>query len=206
MATFTITNLTSEDIYLGDFYAWCRVGTPMVLENRSADEVSGLRVTQEQLAAGNISFVITSTAAELASGLLAPSNTVEARDFQQVAAADVAAPVQVLFKAFAAGVGGSPDDVVVYAAGELPYKMRILDVIGFVDTTVVAATVDVQDEAAGAGTTAATLDFATATGRVTNDTFTGTTVYDTGATKGLFLRRSDDGVAGEVLIYVRRES
>jgi len=206
MATFTITNLTSADIYIGDFYATCRVGTPLVLTNRSVDEVPGLRVTQEQLALGNISFSITPTTDEEASGLMAPTNSVQAQDFQRVAAGDAAAPVQVFFKAFAAGAGGAPDDVTIFAANALPYKMRILDVIGFVSVNIATHTVDVQDEAAGAGTAAASLDYGAATGRVVDTTVTGTTVYDVGATKGLFLYRSDSGVAGEVLIYARRES
>jgi hypothetical protein len=206
MAQIVITNIHTEAVHLGDFYKTLAVGETITLENRDPNELSGMPTVQTALAAAQISLVITPSADELASGLLTPKNAVEAQDFQAVAAADPAAPIQVIYKAFAAGTPGTPDDVVIYAANALPYKMRVLDVIGFVATNIAAETVKVNDEAAGAGTDAATLDYGAATGRVVDAAVTATTVYTPGATKGLFLRRSDQGVAGEVLILVRRES
>lgn len=204
MATFTITNLTSNEVHLGDFYKTLAGNEVLVLEDRSPNEVPDLKSVIAKLAAGSISFSVDYTAEEISTGMMSPPNAVEAQDFQQVAAADVASPIICFRKEMVAGGGGAPDDVEIFAAGALPYTMRVLDVIGLIDTAVVASTLSIRDEAAGAGTESAALDSGSA-GRVVDPNKTVSAVYTPGATKGLFIRRSDNGVAGEVQVYVRRE-
>lgn len=210
MATFTLTNLSADRVHVGDFYGVelapsGSTGDAVSLTNRSLAEIPALSRTQDLVAAGTITFEVALDAAELSSGMASPPNSVQAEDLQAVGAAAIAAPVQAFFKSFAAGVAGTPDDVTVYAANALPYKMRILDVIGYVSTAIALSTLTVRDEAAGAGTVVATLDSA-ATGRVQDATATATALLTPGATKGLFVRRSDRGVAGSVIVLARRES
>ena len=108
-------------------------------------------------------------------------------------------------KAFAAGGGGSPADITLYAANALPFKLRVVDSWLFVSTAV-AGTGTLRDEAAGAGT-AASSGSTVATGRIPMDpTSDASAVLTPGATKGLFLYLSDDAAAGEVFVLVRRES
>lgn len=204
MATFTIVNLSSDPIPMGDFYFRdLAVGETLVLTDRSASEVSSLRVVQEELAAGNISFSVAYTAAELASGLMSPPNSIGGDDFQEVAAATPMAPVSTFYKAFVAG-GGGPDDVVIFAANNLPFKFRVLDAHVKVSAPIGGATLLLRDEAAGAGNLLASMSGAAAGRDEMSDNTTA--VATPGATKGLFLRRSDNGVAGEVIVTVRRES
>jgi len=204
MATFSITNISSDEVHLGDFYLTIAAGETKTLSNRSVDEVSGLSSVQREVADGNITFTVTPTADELASGLMAPPNSISGDDFQEVAAAAPLSGVAEIRSEFAAGGGGSPDDVALYAANALPYKFRVLDAHVKVSTAVGGSTLLLRDEAAGAGTLLASMSGA-ATGRSEmSDNLTA--VATPGATKGLFLRRSDNGVAGEVIITIRRES
>lgn len=205
MATFTITNLTAAEILMADFYATIAANGTLVLTDRFPAEITVLRDTQIKVAAGTVSLAITYTAAEIASGMLTPPNAVAAEDMAAVAAADVISPEIVIRKAFTAGVPGTADDVVVIAANALPYKMRILHAELILSTFIALSTATVQDEAAGAGTTAATFDTAVV-GIIPSTAPLSTTLYSPGTTKGLFLRRSDRGIAGELVLTVRRES
>jgi len=204
MATFTITNLSSGDVNLGDFYYTLAVGETLTLDNRSASEISGLAAVQRELVAGNITFQVTYSADELGSGLMTPPNTIGGDDVQEVAAADLLALPTSIYSIIAAGGGGAADDVTLYAINTLPFKMRVMQAWMEVTTAVGASTAVLRDEAAGAGTVYATFDSAT-TGLKPTTTVTGL-LLTPGATKGLFVRRSDSGVAGNVFVLVRRES
>jgi hypothetical protein len=207
----TITNLASTTTHVGDFYGVTlaptgSTGDSQTLTNRTADELQRATRLQALLAAGTVTLTVTPSSDELASGLLAPEQAVEAVDMAPVAASDVAAGVQEFFLEFTApGVGGSPADVDIYAVNTLPYKVRILDAIMLVSTAVVASSSTLEDEAAGAGTTIMTFDSGTV-GRKVDSAYDATFVLSPGATKGLILRLSDDAVAGSVIVRVRRES
>lgn len=204
MATFTITNISSSEVRLGDFYLTIAAGATKTLQNRTVDEVPGLVSVQREVAAGNITFTVTPSAAELASGLLSPPNSISGDDFQQVAAADLLSGVAVIRQSFVAGGGGAPDDVAIYALNALPYKFRVLDAHAKIATAVGGSSLQLRDEAAGAGNLLATMSSAAVGRQDMSDNLTA--VATPGATKGLFLRRSDDGAAGEVIITIRRES
>ena len=123
-----------------------------------------------------------------------------------VAATDVASGLVLFHKAFTAGGGGSPDDVTVIAANALPFKFRVVDAWAAIGTGIGASTLNVYTRAAGAGTLlAGPIDSASAQlARMTGPT--ASVVATPASTEGVFVRRSDDGVAGEVFILVRRES
>ena len=111
----------------------------------------------------------------------------------------------IIRQSFPAALTGNPDDVTVYAAGALPFRMRIANIWGYVATAVGAVTVNVRSAAGGAGTDVGTVAFG-ATGYIAMTPVVANTTIELtpGATIGLFLRRSNDTVAGEVLMLVQR--
>ena len=210
MATFSFTNISSEVQYISDFPGSplpIPVGDTVEIPNRVSTELPAARELQRQIAEGLVSFVMTPSADEIASGLLSPPVSITGDDIQPVAATDVTAAVAVFHKEFAApGGGGTPADVVLFAANAIPFKCRLLDVVVHVTTTPGASTAVLRDEAAGAGTVIASIDSSTV-GRKVDGTRDATDVLEqTTVAKGLFLRLSDDAVAGSVTITFRRES
>lgn len=215
MATLRITNLTTSDYWLNDIYSAVPAGS-FVDVTRSPAEISAMRGLQDAVAAGKLSVDTTFSAEELAaisaanqplaSTLVPGSLTADA--VAPVATAVAAAAPITIFKAFSAGSGGSPDDVVVYAVNTLPYKIRILDAMATISTAVALSSLDVRSAAAGGGTLVATIPSASTGVQRAASLGSGNTsvVLTPGATVGLFIRRSDSGVAGEVVLTARRES
>jgi hypothetical protein len=206
MADVTITNLTAAPLHIGDLYATIPANTSITIQ-RYASDLSRMKALQAAVTAGEAAVSVSLSAAELASGLAVAEGSVQAADVQAVAASDLASASFEIRKSFTAAAAGAQDDVTIYAAGALPYKMRILDAYVLVSTVGTgAATLTVRDEAAGAGTAAAVFSSA-ATGRISpSSAFTATTLLTPGAAKGLFVRRADRDAAGEVVIIARRES
>lgn len=205
MATITITNLTSEVQHIGDLYADLSAspGT-IVLNNRAANELDGMRSLKALILAGSVSVSVAYSAADVASGFTTPIQSVEPKDILPVAADGMTAGI-VLRKAMVAAGPGAPDDVEIFAVGALPFKLRVVDFWAQVVTNI-AGSLQLRDEAAGAGTLAGTVDSTTA-GRIQGTAPSNATVVLTpGATKGLFIRRSDNGVDGEVFVLLRPES
>jgi hypothetical protein len=204
MATLRITNLDTAPLYIADIYNTIAVSGYVDVE-RAASDIPRMKALITAISAGQASLLVTYSAAELASGLMAPPQSVEAGDVAPVAAAAVPSGAVLFRKSFAAGGGGSPADVTLFAANALPFKFRVMDSWVFI-ATAVAGTATLYDEAAGAGTAVAA-GATTATGRVTLDPDSdASVVLSPGATKGLFLRLSDDAAAGEVFVLVRPES
>ena len=125
--------------------------------------------------------------------------TVDAATITPAKLAVVAANVGATFAirvTFAAGTPGSADDVTIYS-GDAPFAFRILDVTLLTSTLIALSTAQLRDTAGGGG---AALSSAMTTAVVgtarNNDTATPTVA----ANGSVFLRRSDQGVAGEVII------
>lgn len=216
MATLRITNLTATDYWLNDIYATVPASSYVDVV-RSPSEISAMDGLQNAVAAGTLSADTTYSAAELAaisadnqplaSPLVPGSLTAEA--VAPVAAAAVAAAPIIFFKALASGgASGTPDDVTIYAVNTLPYKIRILDAVANISTAVGASTLQVRSAAGGVGTLAATLSSAATGTAQTTSLGAGnvSVVLTPGASVGLFVRRSDRSVVGEILITARRES
>lgn len=105
----------------------------------------------------------------------------------------------VIRKAFVAGTPGTPDDVSIYSA-DSP-ALRIVDTVVYISTLIALATVTLRD-ATGGGGNALSDDIAAGTvGVKRNLLLTATGTVPTNGT--LVLRRSDRGVAGEVIIYAQ---
>lgn len=209
MADFTFINLTADPQYIGDF------GTPVLIvpasgqytiTDRESTELPAARDLQGLIADGSLDFVMTPTQDEIDSGLLSPPVSISGDDMQPVDATSVTAAIGTFHKEFAAGGGGAPDDVVLFAANAIPFKCRLLDVVFHVTTFIGASSITLYDEAAAAGSSIAAAD-SSAVGRKVDTTRTATFVLDQStAAKGLFLYRSDSGVAGSVTITYRREN
>jgi hypothetical protein len=201
-----ITNLSATDpVTIRDLYTTI-APSGVVTITRKASELPAMGGLQAALAAGAVSLSVTPTADEIASGLLAAPQTVQAADSAPVAAAAVDAMDITMRLPFAAAAAGTADDVTIYALNALPYKMRVIWAKAIVGTAIGSATAAVRTQSAGAGTLVATMDFGTAGLVPSPNTGFATVVLTPGSSVGLFVRRSDRGVAGEILLSVRRES
>jgi hypothetical protein len=202
MATLEITNITTEKVYLADLYTSVDVGETKTIE-RSAADLPRMKSLHEAMADGNVTLSVQYNNDEVVSGLHAPPSTIEAVDIAPVAAATPAAGLATIYAPLPVGAGGAPDDVEIFPVGSLPFKFRVMDFVLYVSTAVGASSVEVRDEAGGAGNKLASAS-AAATGRIPNAE-SATAVAAPGATKGLFARRSDSGIGGEVVLFVRPE-
>lgn len=204
MGTLAITNLASTPTPLGDLHSRAlAVGETLSIE-RAASDLPRMASIIAALAAGTISVTFTPTAAEIASGLLAPPQSVQGADVAPVAATDVfGGPLIVVRKALTSGGStGTLDDVTLAAVDTLPYKFRVVGAIMYLSTPQAATTATLRSRAAGAGTALATFDTSIGVGLPTN---TATVVIAPAALEGLFLRR-DRAIVGEVILFLRRES
>lgn len=203
MATLTITNVSTDPVSISDIYRTLASGEAVSV-TRYANQVPQMASLQKQVAAGNVTLSIAYSADELASGLAVPSAAVEGKDMAPVAATTAQGGLFVIRKIFTAGAGGSADDVTVYAVNALPEKFRVVDCHAFVSTAVSGSSLTVRTAASGGGTLLATVA-AAATGRGTM-TGTATAVATPGSSAGLFVHRSDSGIAGEVILICRPEN
>jgi hypothetical protein len=198
MATLTVVNLTANPVYCSDLYATLQPnGT--ISTTRNASDLPRMQSLQALITAGTVSASVQYTANELGSGLVG-------QGLPQGSATGIA-PEEIIRVPFTAGAGGSADDITVYAVGALPAaKLRILDMYVEVATAVSASTLSARSAAAGGGTLCAQCASA-ATGRNGQNTaVTASQVLTNGASVGLFIHRSDNGVAGEAFITVRPET
>lgn len=99
-----------------------------------------------------------------------------------------------------AGAAGAADDVTIYNANA-PFAFRIIDVIWLDSTAIALSTVQLRDTSGGGGAALSSALTAAVTGTARNNDTATRTVAAAGS---VFLRRSDRGVAGEVIIYAVR--
>ena len=177
-----------------------------MITERSGSDLSSMEGLIAAMNEGTVSVSIAPSAAEVASGFLTPPQAVQAVDMAPVAAEAVAAGLVILRVSLAVGVGGAPDDVIAYEANALPFKFRVIDAWAMVSTGVALSNLNVYTQAAGAGTLLAGPIDATGTqvARMTGPT--ASAMATPGATEGLFVRRDDSGIVGELVLLVRRES
>jgi len=204
MAQITITNVSSDAFYLNDIYATIPAGESVETQ-RAISEISAMAGLQAAVTAGVLTLSIEYSASELASGLALAAGpsipaAVEATDL-------VAAPISIRKAMVSGGTSGTADDVTIYAVNNLPYAIRILDAHAVISTAVVGSSLTVRSAAAGAGTQAAVVSSASAgVARASALGASNTSVVLTpGSSVGLFVRRSDRSVVGEVVITARRE-
>jgi hypothetical protein len=114
---------------------------------------------------------------------------------------DGLAPLLTLRKAFTAGGGGAADDVVIYNANA-PFGFRILDAWLFVSTGVALATATLRTATGGGGSAVSDAFVASAAGTIKLSAQQQTNTIAANGT--LVLRRSDNGIAGEVVLLIAK--
>lgn len=107
--------------------------------------------------------------------------------------------VFTIFVAVTAG-GGGADDVTIYNANA-PFAFRVLDVLLLVATAVGGASAQLRDTSGGGGSALSSVLDGAATGTKRNDNTATATVAASGS---VFLRRSDSGIGGELVILCVR--
>lgn len=201
----TITNISSPatPVPLGDLESKTLAPGESITIDRPAGMVSSMRSLIAALAAGNISVVQTPTAEEIASGFLSPPQAVQPLDVApNAASALLTGPTLVIRKTFTALATGAADDVTIYAANNLPGKFRVIRAKLALTTAVAASVANVWTRASGAGTQLATFDSSVSLSESTMVS----AVMTPGTLEGLFLRRGDRAIAGELILEVVRES
>jgi hypothetical protein len=206
MATFVVRNLTGSPVLLQEFYKVLPPNDTLTLENRAPSELDKMTALKALVLSGSVAVQVNMSAADIAAGWATPPQSVESSDIASVGSSDVAAATILFRQAFAAVVGaGAPDDIAVFAVGSLPFKCRVVDAWAFVATPINPSTIDARTQAVAGGTLLASFDTGTA-GRVSLSAPNASTQAVPGSTEGLFLHRSDNRVAGEVFLLVRREN
>jgi hypothetical protein len=204
MAQLTITNVSADAYYLNDIYVAIPAGESVVIQ-RAISEISAMAGLQAAVAAGTLTFAVAYDVAELDSGLAqSAGQSIPAA----VEAADLVSSAILIRKAMVSGgATGTADDVTIYAVNNLPYPIRILDARAVISTAVGGSSLTVRSAAAGGGTQVAVVSSAAAgIARATALGVSNTSVLLTpGSSVGLFVRRSDRSVVGEIVISARRE-
>lgn len=204
MPIIKVTNISPNMQRVGDLYTNIQPGCYLETYRASSD-IPRMKSLQDLLTAGLVTLTETPTAAELASGCLEGSNSMKGGDIQPVLATDVLAAHSTIRVKFEAGEAGEADDVTVYGEGALPFKMRVLDAWAFISTAVEGSALEVRGDANGVGALVATLS-ADEAGRVSMSApSNATAVLAPGMSTGLYVRRSDRAVSGELVLLVRRE-
>ena len=103
---------------------------------------------------------------------------------------------------FTAGGGGVADDLIIWS-GNAPFAFRILDTFILLATFVVASTMTLRSGTGGGGSALSSVLSSASTGRK-RDTSSSTATIAVNGT--LVWRRSDNGVAGEAFVRLRRET
>lgn len=207
MADITITNVSGVDQYVGDFYLNLPAGTARTLVGRSASELTGAPALAALVAAGLVTVSVAYSAAEVAAGFQSPPNAIQAQDMAAVDATELASGLVLIRKVLAAGGGGAPDDVTIYAVNTLPFKLRVVDAWSYVSAgNAGGRKVDLRSAAAGGGSLVSTLPAVNLGRNGADPAILASVVLTPGALVGLFARRSDSAIAAEVFLLARREN
>lgn len=121
--------------------------------------------------------------------------------FQPTVDAAGLGPLLVIRKSFSAGVPGSADDVTIYNA-DAPFAFRIIDSFALVSTLIALSTLTLRTATAGGGSAVSDVWPSAAIGVQRNVLMTASSTIALNGT--LVLRRSDIGVAGEVMIIIQK--
>ena len=197
MATLTVQNLTNDPVYIGDLYTTIQPNAA-ISTRRSTADLTRMAALQAALAAGTVAASVELSPDEQASGLLS-------QGLAQGAATGTS-PEAIVRVPLTAGVGGGPDDVLVYPLNGLPAaKVRILSVYADISTPEDASVLQVYTSTGGDGTLCGEVSSAAA-GRATQDSAViASQVITNGSTVGLWVHRSNNLVVGEVFITLRPE-
>jgi hypothetical protein len=206
MAQIVVTNVSSAPVYISDFYTTVAVGKS-VTTTRAPSDLPRMASLQSAIAAGTVTVAVTLSTNEVSSGLAEAPQVVQAADIAPGAASGFVADATLRIP-IPAGVGGSADDIVVYALNAIPLpKFRVINAIAYWSAgTGAGEYVQVRTASAGGGTLVTRVP-ATGTGQATVDpSITATVDVVNGPSVGLFVRRSTNIIGGELFLTVRPET
>jgi hypothetical protein len=197
MATLVVTNLTTSPVYVADLYVTI-AASGSITTTRAASDLPRMAGLQSLIQVGTVSASVTFTATEQASGLVGQGIVAQA--------ATGVSTEEVVRVPLTAGTPGTADDVTVYALGKLPAaKLRVMEAYALISTNIAASTLQIRSATGGLGTLCGEISSAALGHADLDTTVTASQVLTNGASVGLFIRRSDRGVAGEVFITLRPE-
>lgn len=183
----TITNLSSSAVYVSQLYRQL-APSEAVTTTRTMAQIDADAALKTLISVGTLGIVYTEdTGDDIAFGVL------ESGIATQLA----------IHKTFAAGAGGSADDVVIFNANA-PFAFDIVDTQAIVGTNVSGSTLTLRDTAAGGGAALSDALSSATTGVKRNAALTSSPSVAKGGS--LIIRRSDSGIAGQLNITILRKS
>lgn len=212
-----IINNTSEIVPIREMYTSIGANATISTDQFFPGDLEKMEDLQAKKADGTLTVNVTFTDDELASLLVTAPGSVQAAaaaatdDASTTDEAGQASITITVWRSFVAGVPGTADDVVIFSEGDMPAeygpKYRLIDAMAVVSAAVALSTLTIRNREANAGDQLALLDSASvglkrATALGAADSSVQTTLD---ATHGLVIRRSDRGVAGEVMLTLRKE-
>lgn len=141
---------------------------------------------------GDVTAPADGNATTLAAGVVAPANL-------KVVTSNIAVLFLIRVAFAAGGAPATPDDVTVFSASA-PFAFRIVDVRLIVSTAIALSTAQLRS-ASGGGGAALSSSFVTAVAGEAALSASWTATTTVALNGSVFLRRSDQTIAGEVLIY-----
>lgn len=176
-------------------------GETKVVSGLTLDELDASPIMQSLVSAGT--FVLSVDEGDADTGLKVGISDVSASS-EHVSVLGVRGAVPFVIRVpFTAGTQGSADDVAVLApANVLPFAVRLLDVEVLTSTAIATSTATLRTATGGTGTALSSALTTAATGRARTTLLTNELVA---ASTPMYLRRSDRGAAGEVVITLIRE-
>jgi hypothetical protein len=184
-----ITNLSATDpVYVSSATVSIPASGSITLTKRSFAQVDADTQLKTLINAGSVSIAYTEEAGDDITGLGGLNTGV--------------GTALTFLKVFAAGAGGAADDVAVFTPNLVPFALIITDVTIIVSTLVGGSTCTLRDTAGGAGAALSDALATATTGVKRNAAATTTPAVARNGT--VFLRRSDSGVAGTLLISMLR--
>lgn len=205
MPIYTFTNLLSTPVQVaGGIANLGPVGSTTVSKSVELPANFNEKIFEPDLLALRYTFTSALTANEKTLGTSSPSNTLMAPDIAAVPAAAVIGISQTITITVPAAAAGTADDVTIFALNALPYKIVVLDGVFRVTTAIGGSVVKVRTATADAGTNAIEFSSAATGYQTPNATVLGAVTLTPASNVGLFLRRTDRGVAGTLILHVMR--
>jgi len=205
-----IQNPGATDIPVSGLDIVIRAGLTTSPIDIAANRMSDLVDLMAKAAAGSLVVTVTPTAAEIASGFLAPPQSMQADDMAPVAAIEIVSGLILGRFAFTALAAGTPDNLSIAAVGATPAalkdKFRIINAWADIVTGIALSTLTLKPIVGGTQLAVVSSAAPGPQVLVALGAANASVVQTVSPTTGLILNRSDRGVAGEIFFFARRES
>lgn len=199
-AAIALSKLATQaaDSFVGNFTAGVAVPTA-----RAGSSIAGTGLTYTT--GGTLSVTVPLSDGDKGDITVASSGTSWTVDANTITPAKLAvlasniAPVVAVFFSIAAGAGGAADDVTLFSSA-IPHNLRWIEWRPIITTAVALATVEVRSASGGGGSALSSVFVAATAGEAAiSASWTATATSASGTSA--FLRRSDSGVALDLVGY-----